>query len=684
MFRSPSLTHFVRLSLIAYAALAASGLASAADPLPPIDPANFDPQTPPSKDFFRYVNGGWCDKNPIPPEYTIWGSFTELQERNTAALREISEAAANENAKAGNKKLIGDFYASGMDEAAVEKQGIKPLAEELALIAGIKEAKSLAAAMGKLRAAGANVGFAFYADQDARDATQVIAQIEQGGLGLPDRDYYVKDDEDSKKIRDKYLAHLTKMFALLGDKPDAAASNAKRVVSLETELAKASMTRVERRDPVKTFNKFPLPEVRRLAGEFPLDDYLKAAGRADPGAVNVAQPEFLKAMGTLAKSATLDDWRQYLRWHLVHHAAPYLSRTFVNEDFDFYGKTLTGAKELKPRWKRVSQVINASVGEALGQLYTEKYFPAESKRRALDLVENLRVALAERIFKLDWMSDATKREAIKKLLTFTVKIGYPDKWRDYSKLVSDRASYARNVMRAEAFEFNRVMDKIGRPVDRTEWLISPPTVNAYYNPAMNEIVFPAGILQPPFFNATADDAVNYGAIGMVIGHEMTHGFDDQGRQYDSAGNLRDWWTKEDAEKYGVRAKGIVDQFNGYEVIEGMKVNGELTQGENIADLGGLKIAWDALQIALSRTPDVREKKIDGFTPEQRFFLGYAQVWRQNVRPETMKLRLKTDPHSPGYLRVNGPLSNLPEFAQSFSLPPDAPMVRSGEQQVKVW
>lgn len=673
----------MRISLpLSLLALGASALVAA----PPFDPANMDPKTPAHVDFYKFVNGTWMEKNPIPPEYNIWGAGTELQDRNLTSLRDLAEAASKEKgaAKGSTRQLVSDFYGSGMDEAAIEKAGATPLAVEFKAIADVKEAKALARQLGKLRSLGTNVGFLFYADQDARESTQIIAQLEQGGLGLPDRDYYVKDDDDSKKQRDGYQAHVAKMLVLLGDKPEAAADAAKRIMALETELAKASMTRVERRDPVKTYHKLTLAEVKSALGDFDFDAYIAGTGRAPIVNAVVAQPEFLKAMGRLVKSTPLDDWKQYLRWHLVHQTAPFLSKAFVEEDFAFYGKTLTGAKELKPRWKRVIAVLNVEIGEALGQMYTEKYFPPAAKARMLDLVTNLRVAMAERIYKADWMSETTKREAIKKLLSFTVKIGYPDKWRDYSKLNIDRSSYVQNYLRAQAFEFARTMDKLGKPLDRTEWLMSPPTVNAYYNPPMNEIVFPAGILQPPFFSQEADDALNYGGIGMVIGHEITHGFDDQGRQFDAAGNLRDWWTKEDGDAYNARAKVIVEQFNEYVVIDGMKVNGELTQGENIADVGGLKIAWDAFQIALGRDPAAREKKTDGFTPEERFFLGYAQIWRQNVRPETVKLRLKTDPHSPGYLRVNGPLSNLPEFARTFKCPADSPMVRPEAKQVRIW
>ena len=681
---------------LAAASVLVTAAALAADAPPAFDVANMDLKTKPSVNFFRYANGAWIDKNPIPPEFTRWGSFTELQERNLATLKEIAEAASKKGdaPKGSAPQKIGDFYASGMDEAQIEQEGTSPLNDELARIAAIKDRPELAAALGRLRALGVEVGFDFSANQDAKDSTKVIAQIEQGGLGLPDRDYYVKDDADSQKVRDGYLAHLTKMFALLGDTPEAAAANAKVVMALETDLAKASMTRVERRDPQATYHKLTLDETQALLPDFAINKFLQAVNCPNPGPINVAQPEYLKALARLVKTVPLDDWKTYLRWHLLHYSAPLLSSAFVNEDFEFYGKALTGAKELKPRWKRVIGVINAGInggafasgglGELLGQLYVEKTFPPEAKKRALELVDNLRAALKERINHLEWMTPETKVQAQKKLAAFAVKIGYPDKWRDYSALDISRKSYVQNAMAAEAFEFQRTLGKIGKPVDRTEWGMTPPTVNAYYSAAMNEIVFPAGILQPPFFSFTADDAINYGGIGMVIGHEMTHGFDDSGRQFDAEGNLRDWWTKEDGEKFKERAKVIIDQFSNYIVIDDMHVNGELTQGENIADLGGLKIAYDAFLKALAANPGAADKKIDGFTPLQRFYLGYAQVWRSNTRPEATKLRLKTDSHAPPELRVNAPLSNLPEFMAAFSCPPDSPMVRPANQQVKIW
>ena len=578
-----------------------------------------------------------------------------------------------------------------MNEAAIERSGAAPLQDALKRIAAVSTPEKLAAECAELRSAGVNAVFILASAQDSKDVTRQIAVIAQGGLGLPDRDYYLKDDDDSKKLREKYLAHVTKMLVLLGDKPETAGVNARKVVALETELAKASMTRVELRDPVKTYNKMPVTEAMKLSGDFPLKYYPGLMGGVPGPAVSsvevdVNQPEFLRAVGRLAKDVPMESWRSYLRWQLVHFAAPYLSKAFVDEDFAMFGQTLTGAKQLKPRWKRVIAVIDREVGEALGELYVEKHFPPAAKQAVLALVENLRTALRERLDKLEWMSPATKAEAQKKLAAFTVKMGYPDRWRSYAGLSFGRKdSYLRMVMDSQRWEFNRTMKKIGKPVDRGEWLIPPPTVNAYYNPPLNEIVFPAGILQPPFYTFGADDGLNYGAIGMVIGHEMTHGFDDTGRQFDAAGNLRDWWTKEDNDEFTKRAKVIVDQFSAYEVIDGMKVNGELTEGENIADLGGLKVAWGAFQKAQAAKPAAqRDEKVEGFTPAQRFFLGYAQVWRGHDRPETTRLRLKTDPHSPPYLRVNAPLANLPEFAEAWGAPADAKMMRPAVERVSIW
>ncbi len=660
--------------------------AFAAEAPPAFEPANLDLKAKPSEDFNRYANGGWLDRNPIPADLTSWGSFDELRERNLATLREICDAASkkSDSPNGSAPRKIGDFFASGMDEEAIETAGAKPLAEDFSFIDAIKDREGLAVALGRFRDRGPDVGFSFYGDQDPKDTTQVIAQIGQSGLGLPDRDYYLKDDEDSKKLREGYLTHVGKMFGLLGEAPDLAAENARRVIALETELAKGSMTRVQRRDRDAVYHKMTAEETQALMPDFALPKFLAELKITAPGAINVHQPDFLKAFNRLVKETPLDDWKAYLRWHLVHRAASYLSKDFVNADFDFFGRALTGAKELRPRWKRVVTAVDAGIGELLGQVYVEKTFPPEAKKRVLEMVENLRAALREKIDKLEWMSPATKLAAQKKLAAFTVKMGYPDKWRDYSSLAIDRGPFVLNALRARQFESRRSLGKIGQPVDRTEWGMTPPTVNAYYRSTLNEIVFPAGILQPPFFSFTADDAINYGGIGAVIGHEMTHGFDDQGRKSDANGNLVDWWTADDARNFNERAKLVVEQFNGYSVLDGLHINGELTQGENIADLGGLKIAYAALEKALAAKPGAAEKKIDGFTPAQRFFLGYAQLWRRNMRPEALRLQVKTNPHSPASFRVIGPLSNLPEFAAAFAVPAGAPMARPAELQARIW
>jgi predicted metalloendopeptidase len=487
-----------------------------------------------------------------------------------------------------------------------------------------------------------------------------------------------------KEKREKYIAHVTKMLTLLGEPAARAAEDAKKIMALETKLAEASRTRVELRDPQKNYNKMPQADLQKLTPDWDWAKYFKEIKLDEPGEINVHQPDFFKAANEVFKSTSIDDWKTYLRWHLINAAAPELSKDFVDEDFSFKEMTLRGTKQIKPRWKRVVISTDGEIGEALGKLYVADYFPPEAKARALELINNLKAALSDRIKTLEWMDEPTKQEALKKLAAMTVKIGYPDKWRDYSLLKIDRGPYALNTLRAENFEFNRDLKKINKPTDRTEWGMTPPTVNAYYNPVNNEIVFPAGILQPPFFNAKADDAINYGGIGAVIGHEMTHGFDDQGRQYDATGNLRDWWSKGSAEEYDKRRKAVVDQYSEYEPLPGMHVNGELTQGENIADIGGVKIAYAALQKALDKNPEARNQKLDGFTPEQRFFLGFAQIWRSVQRDEDLKLQVNTNPHSPARYRVNGPLSDLVEFQKAFDIPDGSPMVRPADKKVNIW
>ena len=653
---------------------------------PPIDLGNLDTKVKPGDDFYLYADGGWLEKNPIPAAYSRWGSFEELVERNNATLHTIlDDCAANPGAAGGIRQKVGDFYASGMDEKATDAAGVQPLADEFARVAAVKDRAELPALLAHLHTIGVEAGFSLNVGADDKNSTTNIAQLYQGGLGLPDRDYYTKDDDRSKTLRQQYEEHVAKMFTLLGDPSDKAAAAAKAVVGLETELAKASKTRVELRDPEANYHKQGLDEAAKVAAGFDVKKYFAAIATVDPGQINVGQPDFFKRYGDLSASTSLDDWKTYLRWHIVRAYAPYLSAPFVDENFRFNGQTLTGAKEILPRWKRVLRQTDSDLGEALGQLYVEKAFTPQAKTRALELVKDLRSVLRERLSNLEWMGPETRAAALKKLDAFTVKIGYPDKWRDYSALKVSRQSYAVNVMAAKTFAAKRELAKINQPVDKLEWGMTPPTVNAYYNPSQNEIVFPAGILQPPFFNADADDAVNYGGIGGVIGHEMTHGFDDQGRQYDAEGNLKNWWTPEDLKNFEERSKKIVSQFEDYQPIEGAHVNGSLTQGENIADLGGTKIAFSALQKALARQgADAAAKKIDGFTPDQRFFLSWATVWRNNIRPEMLRMRLVTDPHSPGRYRVIGPLSNLPEFQKAFNVPENSAMVRPAAERVNIW
>ena len=491
-------------------------------------------------------------------------------------------------------------------------------------------------------------------------------------------------DDKAKEIRAKYLEHVAKMLALAGEKPEQAKTDADVVLEMETDMAKAAMDPVARRDPKNLNNKMSLAQVKALTPSFDWDRYLKLVQTPPTPHYIVTSPSFFKNAEAMLNQHPLEHWRIYLRWQMLHGNANSLSTAFVDENFDFNERILRGTQQDKPRWKRVVISEDGDIGEALGKLYVGFYFPPAAKERALELVNNLKEALADRIKTLDWMDEPTKQEALKKLAAMNVKIGYPDKWLDYSLLPIDRGPYVLNALRAAKFESDRDVQKIGKPVDRTDWGMTPPTVNAYYQPNMNEIVFPAGILQPPFFYAHADDAVNYGAIGAVIGHEMTHGFDDQGRQFDAAGNLRDWWSKKSADEYNKRRKAVVDQYSAYEPLPGMHVNGELTQGENIADIGGLKLAYAALQKALDKHPEERGKKIDGLTPEQRFFLSFAAIWRSKIRDEDQKLRLTTDPHSPAQFRVNGPLTNMPEFQKAFNVPDGAAMVRPPDKRVNIW
>ena len=654
---------------------------------PPLDPQNMDTSVKPQDDFFMYADGGWIKRTEIPPEYSRWGGFNELIERNNDALHIIAEEAINTHVDprfAPEVQKVGDYYASGMDEKTIEAVRTKPLEDEFKSIDAIKDRNDLLKEIAHLHTIGVDALFDFSSGQDAKDSTREIAQAVQGGLGMPDRDYYTKTDEASKKLRDQYVDHVAKMLTFLGEPTGTASDQAKKILALETKLAEASRTRVQLRDPQKNYNKMAVSQLQKLTPDWKWSDYFKQINLLEPPNINVHQPEFFKTVDDVFKSTPIEDWKPYLRWHLIDAAAAELSKDFVDEDFDFKERVLHGTQEIKPRWKRVIASTDDAIGEALGKLYVAFDFPPQAKARALELVNNLKEALSERIKTLEWMDEPTKQEALKKLAAMRVKIGYPDKWLDYSMLQIDRGPYVSNAIRAGKFETTRELNKIGKPVDPTEWGMTPPTVNAYYNPNMNEIVFPAGILQPPFFYANADDAINYGGIGAVIGHEMTHGFDDQGRQFDAAGNLRDWWTPESAAKFKERSQAIVKQYNEYEPLPGLHVNGDLTQGENIADLGGVKLAYAALQKALEKNPQARAGKIDGFTPDQRFFLSFATIWKSKQRDEDLKLRLNTDPHSPAHYRVDGPLSNLPEFQKAFNLPDNSPMVHPPAKRVNIW
>jgi putative endopeptidase len=648
------------------------------------DLTSLDKNTPACTDFYQYANGGWLKANPIPAAYSSWGVAEVLQEKNRDVLHEILEAAAaNTNAPKGSaEQKVGDYYASCMDEAKIEKEGMKPIEPVFTRIAGIKTTADLQDAIAHFHSMGLHVVFGSDSTQDFKNSSEVTFEIYQGGLGLPDRDYYTKSDEDSKKTRDAYVQHVAKMFELMGDDATKAAAEAQTVLSIETKLAEASLTRVERRDPERVYHRMTVAQLKELAPAFDWETYMKKLGVNQKADINVAMPDFFtKAVNPMLTSVPISDWQTYLRWHVINYTAPALSSAFVDEDFNFKGKVLQGAKENLPRWKRCVAGTDRVLGEALGEVWVKKAFPPSAKARALEMVRNLEAALKDDIGRLSWMSPKTKKQALVKLQAFLNKIGYPDKWRDYSSLTIDRGPYVLNRAHADAFETRRDLNKIGQPVDRMEWQMSPPTVNAYYNPLINEIVFPAGILQPPFFDADADDAYNYGGMGSVIGHEMSHGFDDQGAQFDATGNLKNWWTADDLKNFKARAECVINQFNAFEVEKGLNVNGKLVVGESIGDLGGLVIAYAAFQKATAGKP---KKVIDGFTPEQRFFLGYARGWATNMRPELARLVTKTNPHPLPKFRVNGPLSNMPEFAAAFACKAGDPMVRPEKDRCQIW
>jgi len=693
MFKPRSKPVFARSCIFTVVCVLAIGLAgtglegSANSTDPPkswgFDTANLDKTCKPCDDFYQFAMGGWMKANAIPPEYSVWGSFSQLADKNQKNLREILEAAESAKAAPGsNEQKIGDFYFSCMDTTAIDAAGMKPIEPELTQIAAVQTLADLEAETARLHGRGVGALFRFGSTQDAKDSTQEIAAALQGGLGLPEREYYLKQDEKSAKLREAYVKHVASMFVLLDDSAEVSATEAGAVMKIETALATASMKNTDLRDPDKTYHKMTLRDLKTLTPHFSWEAYFKAVGHPElkEKEINVGQPDFFKALDAQLAATPIGDWKNYFRWHLVNAAAPGLSEKFVSEDFEFRGKTLTGAKEIQPRWKRCVQASDRNLGEALGQVYVQKYFPPAAKARALEMVHNLLAALKDDLQTLPWMGPETRAQATAKLEAFTLKIGYTDKWRDYSALKIDRRSYAENIMRSAEFEFARRLNKIGKPVDRTEWGMTPPTVNAYNNSNMNEIVFPAGIMQPPFYDPNADDAVNYGGMGAVIGHEITHGFDDHGSKFDGKGNLKDWWTPEDLKNFNARANCVSDQFDGYVVDGDLHENGKLVLGESIADLGGLAIAYAAYEKSLQGKPRPPDK--DGFTPEQRFFLGWAQVWGANERIEYARLMANTNPHPLGRFRGNGPLSNMAEFAKAFGCKHGEAMVR--EQACKIW
>jgi putative endopeptidase len=645
---------------------------------PALDVTSMDRTVDPCVDFFKYSCGSWIKNNPIPPDQSSWDTYSKMQDENRVRLRDILESAATPDDKRDAvTQKIGDYYASCMDEKAINAKGAEPLQAGLEQIAEITSKADLAGVTASM--SDNHVLFAFDSTQDYRDASQVIAELDQGGLGLPDRDYYVKEDAKSADLRKAYVAHVQRMFDLLGDPPDSVAAEAQSVMRIETSLAKGSMTRVERREPKNLDHKMTRGELEKITPDFQWGVYFAKVGLPSLSSLNVASPGFFKVVSEEIAKENLADWKIYLRWQLVHAYAPFLSAAFLNENFAFYGKTLQGQQQLQPRWKRCTENVDDHLGEALGQAYVEKYFTPDAKQQALKMVKEIDAAMAGDIGSLAWMSATTKQQALVKLQAMTNKIGYPDKWRDYSQLEIIRGDEVGNVERARKFEMNRQLAKIGKPVDRGEWDMTPPTVNAYYNPQMNDINFPAGVLQPPAFDPDSDAAPNYGDTGGTIGHELTHGFDDEGRQFDAQGNLRDWWTAGDGKEFVKRASCISDQYSTYTIIDDIKINGKLTLGEDVADLGGLILAYLAWK---ADTKGQNLPAIDGLTPDQRFFVGYGQSWCGETRDESKRLRATVDPHSPEKYRTNGVVSNMPEFQQAFHCQAASPMVN--QNRCRVW
>jgi putative endopeptidase len=648
------------------------------------DKARMDETVSACTDFFQYANGNWLKATEIPAAFSSWGSFNILAENNRKTLHEIlEESAKNTKAKAGtNEQKVGDFYATCMDESKREAEGAKPLAPYLARIDKIKDLKGLQAEITYFHKTGLPALFGFGAAPDFKNSSMQIGTTGQGGLSLPNKDYYTKTDEKSVKLRADFVQHMTNMFQLLGDAPEQAAKNAQTVMAIETRLAGSSRGPIELRDPTTQYHLMTPAELAKLTPNFSWADYFTGLGLAKDLTINVAHPEFFQAADKALVEVPVADWKTYLRWQLVNAAAGTLSSKFETENFNFFGKTLSGRKEQYPLWRRCVSSSDNNLGEALGQVYVTRAFTPESKARMQTMISNLIAAFNGRLQKADWMSDETRKAAAAKLAAFGQKIGYPEKWIDYSRLTVTRDSYAANIIRASEFAQARDFAKINKPIDKAEWGMTPPTVNAYNNSFRNEIVFPAGILQPPFFNPEADDAVNYGAIGAVIGHEITHGFDDQGAKFDLQGNVKDWWTPADLKNFQTRSECVINQFSAFEVEPGLNVQGKLVAGESIADLGGLAMAYEAFQKSMAGKP--RPENIDGLTPEQRFFLGWAQVWASKYTPEFARFVTQADPHPLDRFRVNGPLSNMPEFAAAYGCKAGDPMVRPEKDRCQVW
>jgi putative endopeptidase len=651
--------------------------------IPSLDVSAMDKSVDPCVDLYRYSCGGWQKKNPIPPDQTSWTVYGKLYQDNLTFLRGILEQSGpSAPQRDAVTQKIGDFYASCMDESIADKRGVAAIQPQLDAIAGLKSARDMASLIARVSLPfGRTLLFAAGSTQDPDNSERVIADLDQGGLGLPDRDYYTKDDAKSKEIRRRYVLHVQAVFEMLGDNPQMAKQNSETILRMETALAKASWTRVERRDPYKLKNKMKVADLNTLAPNFDWQTYYRELQYPKFEIVNVDAPPFYKQMNTELTSEPLDNWKNYFRFHVADQYAPFLSSNFVQEDFEFYRKYLRGAKEMQPRWKRCVQYSDYNLGEALGQVYVRRVFSPELKASTLDMVNGIEKAMGERIRQLDWMSPETKQQAVAKLAAIRNKIGYPDKWRDYSSVKIVPEDFAGNIQRAAEFELHRDINKIGKPVDHGEWDTSPATVDAYYNPQMNDINFPAGVLQPPLYDPKMDDAPNYGDTGGTIGHELTHGFDDEGSQFDAQGNLKNWWTKEDREKFDARTKCVADQYSQYVMVDDVHVNGELTLGENVADLGGEILAFMAWKDA---TKDKTLHAIDDLSPEQRFFVGFAQWDCANMRDEELRVRAMTDPHSPAQYRINGVVVNMSDFAHAFSCKAGQPMVSPPEKVCKIW